>query len=48
MIQYSIIDGLRTVNIRVYGFDGEFSEENESIIRQVYDTIMITRPESDT
>ena len=48
VIQYSIIDGLRTVNIRVYGFDGEFSEENESIIRQVYDTIMITRPESDT
>ena len=48
VIQYSIIDGIRTVNIRVYGFDGEFSEENESIIRQVYDTIMITRPESDT
>ena len=46
VIQYSIIDGLRTVNIRVYGFEGEFSEENEKIVQQIYDTIMITRPES--
>ncbi len=46
VIQYSIIDGIRTVNIRVYGFDGEFSEENEKIIQQIYDTIMIVRPEN--
>ena len=48
VIQYSIISGTRTVNLRVYGFDGGFNPENEEIIKKVYDTVLVLPPEDET
>ena len=48
VIQYSIISGTRTVNLRVYGFDGGFNPENEEIVKKVFDTVLVVPPEDET
>ena len=48
VIQYSIISGTRTVNLRVYGFDGGFNPENEEILQKVFDTVLVVPQEDET
>ena len=48
VIQYSIVNGTRTVNLRVYGFDGGFNPENEEILKKVFDTVLIVPTEDET
>ena len=48
VIQYSIVNGTRTVNLRVYGFDGGFNPENEEILKKVFDTVLILPSEDET
>ena len=48
VIQYSIISGTRTVNLRVYGFDGGFNPENEEILKKVFDSVLVIPSEDET